>query len=303
MRANAAALCFGILLASAGASAGASAQNNPQPQTVSSTQPRSNTTSPDYAAIYCSDLVTDAKVDSEMRLVSGEESSIKVVFARGDVVYLSKGSSQGVKVGDRFSVIRPETDPTKVQWFKWQDKLMKAMGTLYVDTGQLQVISVQPNVSTAVITFSCEYMQRGDIVRPMQDRPSPPFKPASEFNQFAPVSGKSVGMIVTGKQFAQMFGKFSIAFVNLGTNQGVREGEYMRFFRYEGSMSETVPNTEGYQYQLYGFGSTPQKYTWKDLPRNVLGEGIVINVSPNSSTLFVTYSRMDMYAGDYAEVE
>jgi hypothetical protein len=35
----------------------------------------------------------------------------------------------------------------------------------------------------------------------------------------------------------------------------------------------------------------------------VLGEGIVINVSGNSSTVFVTYSTIEIYAGDYVEIE
>jgi len=299
MRANAAVVSLGILLASAGVWA----QGNPQTQDVSSTQPHALSSSPDYAAVYCSDFVTDEKLPEDLRLISGEESNIKVVFARGDLVFLSKGSSQGVKVGDRFSVVRPETDPTRFQWFKWQGKLMKAMGTLYVDAGHLEVVNVQPNISTARVTFSCAYMQRGDIVRPMQERPSPPFKPASQFDIFAPVSGKPVGMLVTGKQFSQLYGRYSTVYVNLGSNQGAKVGDYYRIFRYQGSMSETAPNTEGYQYQLYGFGSTPVKYKWNDLPRELLGEGIVISVSPNSSTIYVTYSRMDMYAGDYAEIE
>jgi hypothetical protein len=54
---------------------------------------------------------------------------------------------------------------------------------------------------------------------------------------------------------------------------------------------------------LYGFGSSPGRYNWNDLPREVLGEGIVINVSRNSSTVFVTYSSAGVYAGDYIEIE
>ena len=54
---------------------------------------------------------------------------------------------------------------------------------------------------------------------------------------------------------------------------------------------------------MYGFGSTPVKYQWNDLPRDVLGEGIILNVGPNSATMLVTVSRMDLYAGDYVEVE
>lgn len=298
MRAIAAGMGLGMLLAAASAWT----QNSPQTQSVSSTQPVSAATSPDYSAVYCSGFVTSEHND-EIRLISGEESNAKIVFSLRDYVYISRGSNQGVRVGDRYTVVRPDKDPNDVQWFKWQDKLLKAMGTYYIDLGQVKVINVQPNVSTAEITFACDHLQRGDVLHPFQERPSPPYKAAPENDHFAPVSGKSVGMLVTGKDFAQSFGKFSTAYVNLGTNQGAKVGDYMRVFRYQGSHAETAPSFDDYQYKMYGFGSTPQKYQWNDLPREILGEGIVVNTGPNSSTVLITYSRVDMYAGDYAEIE
>jgi hypothetical protein len=299
MRAIAAGMGLGMLLACASAWT----QNNPQSQSLASAKDVAETATPDYAAVYCSNSVTSDPGNDETRLISGEESGSDIVFNLRDYVYISKGSAQGVRVGDRYSVVRPEKDPIDVQWFKWQDKLMKAMGTYYRDVGQLKVVNVQPNVSTAEVTFACSYLQRGDVVRPWQERPAPPFKPASKFDRFAPVSGKSVGMIVVGKDFTQIYGKFNIVYVNLGTNQGSRVGDYMRFFRYQGSSSERVPNFRDYQYKMFGFGSTPVAYKWNDLPRQVVGEGIVLNVSPNSSTLLVTYATLAMNAGDYAELE
>ena len=125
-------------------------------------------------------------------MISGEQSNIKIIFARGDYVYINKGSVQGVHVGDRFYVIRPEADPVKVQWFKWQDKLMKAMGTVYRDTGQLCCHCVQPNVSTAQVSFTPAITcSAATSFGPMQERPSPPYKPADKFDHFAPVSGKA----------------------------------------------------------------------------------------------------------------
>jgi len=299
MRAIAAGISLGLVLVGASARS----QNNAQNPPVSSTQAVPTATSPDYSAVYCANFVTSENVPDDLRLISGEYSNAKITFATRDLVYVSKGANQGVHVGDRFSVVRPVSDPDHVQWFKWQTKLFKAMGTLYKDAGQLKVVNVQPNVSVAEVTFACDYMERGDIVRPMQDRPTPPFKPASQFDQFAPASGKSVGMLVTGKEFSNVYGKFGTVYVNLGTNQGVTVGGYMRVFRYEGSSSETVVYYHDYQYKMYGFGSTPQAYSWNDLPRNVLGEGIVLNVGPNSSTMLITYSRSDLWAGDYAEIE
>jgi len=257
----------------------------------------------DYSTVNCSGFVSDQRVPDELRLVSGEESNYKITFGRGDYVHINRGQDKGVRVGDRFSVVRPDKDPTDVPWFKWQVKLLKAMGTPYVDLGQVRIVNVQPKVSVAQVIFSCDYMQRGDILEPYEDRPAPPFKDSATFDHFAPISGKPVAMLVAGKDYGQVYGKLSPVYVNLGTNQGVKVGDYFRIFRYQGSMAETVPQTKDYQYALYGFGSAPSRYAWNDLPREVLGEGIVINVSRNSSTMIITLSSIETYAGDYVEIE
>ena len=257
----------------------------------------------DFSTVNCSGFVTDQKVPDEIRLVSGEQSNYKITFARGDYVHINRGQDKGVRVGDRFSVVRPDKDPTDVPWFKWQEKLLKAMGTPYLDAGQVRVVDVQPKVSVAQVIFSCGYMQRGDILQPYQDRPAPPYKDPAAFDRFAPVSGKPVAMVVVGKDYGQIYGKLSPVYVNLGTNQGVKVGDYFRIFRYQGSLAETVPQNKGYQYSMYGFGSAPTRYEWNDLPREILGEGIVINVSRNSSTMVITFSSIEVYAGDYIEIE
>jgi hypothetical protein len=257
----------------------------------------------DYSTVNCSGFVSEQSVPDEMRIVSGEQSDYKITFAYGDYVHINRGQDKGVRVGDRFSVVRPDRDPTDVPWFKWQAKLMKAMGTAYVDAGQLRVVNVQPKVSVAQITFSCGYMQRGDILQPYQDRPVPPIKDPAAFDHFAPVSGKPVAMVVAGRDHAQLYGKLSAVYVNLGSNQGVKVGDYFRIFRYQGSMAETVPQERGYQYSIYGFGSAPTRYGWNDLPREVIGEGIVINVNRNSSTMWITFNSIEVYAGDYVEIE
>ena len=289
MRARLAALSLVVLLSAAVSSA----QNSPQAAPAQT----------DFTAVNCSGFVTDQKVPDGIRLISGEQSNYKITFGRGDRVYINRGQDKGVRVGDRFSVVRPDQDPTDVSWFKWQTKLLKAMGTPYVDAGQVRVVNVQPKVSVAQVIFSCGYMQRGDILQPYQERPAPPFKDPAAFDHFAPVSGKPVAMLVAGKDYAQVFGKLSAVYVNLGANQGVKVGDYFRIFRYQGGMAETVPQTRGYQYATYGFGSAPVRYEWNELPREVLGEGIVINVDRNASTMVITFNSIEVYAGDYVEIE
>jgi len=290
MRARIAVLSLVVLLGAAVSSAQNAAPVAPIPQA-------------DYSTVNCAGFVADPKIPDEIRIVSGEQSNYKITFARGDYVHINRGLDKGVRVGDRFSVVRPDRDPTDIPWFKWQAKLLKAMGTLYMDAGQLRVVSVQPKVSIARVSFSCDFMQRGDIVLPYQDRPAPPFKDPAAFDHFAPVSGKPVAMVVGGRDYSQVYGKLNPVYVNLGTTQGVKVGDYFRIFRYQGSRSETTYLDPGYQYKLYGFGSAPQRYEWNDLPREVVGEGIVISVSRNSSTMMITFSNIEVFAGDYVEIE
>jgi hypothetical protein len=291
MRARLAGLAF---FASIGAAV-CSAQTAPQ---AAAAPPQ-----PDYTAVNCSGFVSDQKVPDGIRIISAEQSNYKVIFAHGDLVHINRGQDKGVRVGDRFSIVRPDKDPMEVNWFQWQAKLMKAMGTVYLDIGQLRVVNVLPKVSVAEVTFGCAYVQRGDILLPYQDRPAPPFKDAAAFDHFAPVSGRPVAMVVTGNSYAQLYGRNSTVYVNLGSAQGVKVGDYFRIFRYQGSMAETAPQTKGYQYMMYGFGTAPEKYDWRDLPREVLGEGIVLNVNRNSSTMLITFSNIEVYAGDYVELE
>ena len=258
---------------------------------------------PDASQINCAGFYADSKVGNDAAVVSGEDSLNKLTFTTGDYIYINRGMNQGVREGDLYSVVRPEKDPSLVSWFKWQAKLVKAMGQGYADIGQIKVVKVQPKTATAQVVFSCDPMQRGDLIYPYQARPVGPFKDGSKFDHFAPVTGKPVAMVVISKDWAQSAGQRDTIYVNLGTVQGVKVGDYFRIFKYQGSRAETAPTVRGYQYKIYGFGSAPQDYEWNDLPREILGEGIVINASKNCSTVLITYTKSEVYAGDYVEIE
>jgi hypothetical protein len=258
---------------------------------------------PNANDIYCSGVVTIESVPSDTYLISGEQSNYKITFSQGDLVYVNKGSGQGAKVGDEFQVMRAIKDPVLIKWFSQQPGLLRAMGTTYADLGRLRVVSVQSNVSTAEIVYACDYVQRGDIVRPFAERPAPPFKESAQFDRFAPVSGKSLAMVVTTKNFGQQAGTNSVVYVNLGSGQGVKVGDYFRVFRHQGTHNETAFQVYGTAYKMYGFGSAPRTYKWDDLPREILGEGIVLRVSPNASTVLITLSLREIYVGDYVEIE
>lgn len=263
--------------------------------------------------MYCSGVISSEAVPRDTFLITGEGSNYKVTFQQGDYVYINKGSSQGAKVGDVYSVVRAVWDPTEIEWAKWQFSILHKLGTMWEDEGRLRIVVAQPDVSIAQVENACNYIQRDDVVLPFAERPAPPLKSKELFDRFAPPSGKPTAMVITGKRFSIEMGTNDTIYVNLGSSQGVKVGDYFRIFRYQGTQHETAYQTKRFAFDAdssirafgrgYGYGSVPQRYKWDNVPREVVGEGVVVRTGPNASTVLVTYTVSEFYAGDYVEVE
>ncbi|MGH9729633.1 MAG: hypothetical protein ACRD4V_13735 [Candidatus Acidiferrales bacterium] len=253
--------------------------------------------------IYCSGMFTTEHVPNDVQVVSGEEANYRVTFGEGAYVYIDRGSDKGVKAGDTFLVMRPVSNETHLDFFTGQDRLMSAMGQAWEDEGRLKVVVAHRGVSVAQVTDACGYVQRGDVVLPFAERPVPTLKQEVNFDRFAPASGKKKAMIVVGKGFTMQAGPDSIVYVNLGAKQGAKVGDYLRIYRHEDNGNSTVYQTYDMGTSVEGYGSAPNHYSLKDLPREIVGEGVVLRTTPNSSTVLITYSLKQIYDGDYCEIE
>lgn len=258
---------------------------------------------PTQADMYCSGLITNQAIPDDTYVISGENARYKTTFAPGDYIFINQGAEHGVKVGDQFEVVRPVSDMQASNvWFKYQATLSRAMGSRYADIGRLRVVHVDAKTSTTAMDIACGPIQRGDIVRPFTARPAPQFH-NMKFDTFAAPSGKKTAMVVTARDYTVVAGPGRIVYINLGSGQGVRVGDYFRVFRYQGTHIETDYQVQDTAYKAYGFGSTPVAYQWNNLPRQNLGEGIVLRTGPNSSTVMLTTVRWEIYLGDYVELE
>jgi len=271
--------------------------------------------SPRPQDLYCTGTITNEDVPQDTYVITGEGSNYKITFTEGDYVYLNKGAAAGLKVGDTFSAIRKVEDPTEIDWAKWQSQIIKRMGTWWEDEGRVTVTVVNPNTAIAQVSNTCNYLQRGDTLLPYKELLAPPLKSEANFDRFAPPSGKAMAMVMIGKAFQVSFGTNDVFYVNLGSAQGVKVGDYFRIFRYTGTQHETAYQTRDAAFDMekndtiygrvYGFGVTgdKKKWNWQNTPREVIGEGIVLRTGTNSATILTTYSLRDFYVGDYVEVE
>jgi hypothetical protein len=266
---------------------------------------------PDMSSMYCSGIYTPEPVPQDSYIISGEESSNRIIYRQDDTIFINHGADHNLKEGDEFLVVRQEPgDPLKYEWFKGQFEMMRAMGTKYADLGRIRVMHVGPKVSTAKVEFMCNLMMRGDIILPYTERAVPAVKEEALKEDYEMPDVKvTAGMIVSTKGFGQVLGTNTVGYVNLGASEGLKVGSYLRVFRYAGPQNENAPQAAHSEYQmdsdlgLYGWGTTPVKYTPAELPRDIIGEAVVLRVTNHTATVMVTGMVRDMYPGDYVEIE
>jgi len=252
--------------------------------------------------VYCSGMFTREAIPNDLYMVSGEESNYQTIYAQGDYIYINRGSAGGVKVGDQFSVMRKVKTPSHWKWFSTQPTLLKAMGDQWADLGRVRVVHVEGNTAVALVTMACGYLQRGDVVRPFAERPTPALR-AWDGNRWPAPTGKAQGMVVMSREFEQVDGMDDVIYINVGSAQGAKVGDYVRVFRYQGTRHETAYQTRNTQYAMWEFGKTPVPYKWNDLPREYLAEGVILRASENASTVFISQSLKQFYHGDYVELD
>jgi len=84
------------------------------------------------------------------------------VTAQSEVIYIDRGETDGVALGDRFSVIRPGRRLSFMT--KNPDEVL----------AEIKVIGLQPRTATAYVVKSTDAIHRGDIVSRMPPQPSLP---------------------------------------------------------------------------------------------------------------------------------
>jgi hypothetical protein len=169
----------------------------------------------------------------------------------------------------------------------------------------------------AQVEFSCDPINPGDVAVPFVERPSVAFRAPGHFDRFAPANGKLSGRIVLGKDFDGVLGTGMKVYMNVGSNQGVKVGDYFRVVRsYTATLQDPVDSlsfetgtTEDTQRRPPTFEA--KRFTRTDgpnihvgdLPRRAVGEVVVVNVTPTAASAMVVFALEDVHAGDGVELD
>jgi len=269
---------------------------------------------PTAADIYCAGFLSKDRVPDANYVNGGLETPTSTKFEIGEMVFLA---GSGYQAGQLYSIVRELRDVNEYEIFPGQKKILAATGHPYGEIGRVRVVDTRNHQAIAQVEFSCDPINPGDVAMPFVERPSVSFRAPGHFDRFAPASGKLSGRVVLGKDFDSVLGTGMKLYMNMGSNQGVKVGDYFRVVRsYNATLQDPVDSlsfktgtTEDTQmrpptYEADRFTKTkgPNIHVG-DLPRRAVGEVVVLNVTPTASSAMVVFALEDVHAGDMVELD
>jgi len=269
---------------------------------------------PTAADLYCAGFITKESMPDANFVAGGLNSPSTTKFANGDLVYL-QGS--GYQTGQQYTIIRELRDPNQYEVYPGQRKLVAATGQPYAEVGRVRVIDTRSRTAVAQVEFSCDPINPGDVAVPFTEKQAITFHAPVRFDRFLPASSKTSGRIVLGKDFDTVLGTGMKLYLNVGSNQGVKVGDYFRATRtYTADLHDPVDSlsfkaSTAEDTQKRPPAIEPNMLTRTkgpaihvgDLPRRAVGEIVVLTVTPTTATGMVVYAPEDIHAGDGVEID
>jgi len=224
----------------------------------------------DYQDYYCVAYVQNEAIEAPA-IVSPDEEDLMAI-GQGHIVYINAGTADGLKPGDRFTIVRDHGEFA-------HPVTHKNLGHRVDWMGQLTLIAVQERTATAEVTFACQDIFRGDRVVPYKEVTIPTSLTRINENlrdRWTNMgSGKSTGYVILARDEVIGLGQGHIVGVDLGPGD-VRTGDTLTIFR----TNRADPA----------------------LPRQNLGEGIVLRTEGESAIVRISASAKEIYVGDQAEI-
>jgi hypothetical protein len=294
---------------------GAAAVEAPQ-GTVMTTDnfPTERVQTPSYADLYCAGFINKQTLPDANYVMGGLQTPSTTKFVRGDMVYL-KGS--GYSLGSQFEILRALRDINEYEMYPGQRKLLKETGQPYEEVGRVKIIDTRSHAAIARIEYACDGINPGDTAIPFAEKQSVSFHTPIVFDRFLPASNKLSGRIIMGKDFDSELGTGQKVYINLGSNQGVKVGDFFRAVRsYEADLNDPVDSLSfkaaiaedtqkkvpSVDPKMFTKGNGPVIHV-RDLPRRAVGEIVVIGVTPTTATGMIVFSMEDVHAGDNVELD
>ncbi len=285
------------------------AQSTPQSAQKLSVPPGSTPAyTPSYSQLYCSGFVTRRAIPRTNFILGSKESPLADSFPGRATLFLG---GPGLVEGQRYSILRQIVDPDRETSSPEQRDRLEKLGALYQEVGWVTVNSVMKGATIASFDFSCDAALRGDIIVPFQEKLPIAYRTVeSPMDAFREPSAAAKGHILGARDFMGLLGTGQIVYTDFGNAKGVKTGDYLVVLRgYAPSdlnkidrLSDVLPRGADADFSVVNPAHIKADAD-SHIPQRVVGEMLVLNSNPVSSTAIITRSFAEMQLGDLIENE
>ena len=269
---------------------------------------------PTYADVYCAGFINRQTLPDARYIAGGLDTPFTTKFVKGDVVYLQ---GTGYSAGAEYEIVRALRDINEYEMFPGQRKLLKETGQPYMEVGRVRIVDTRSKTAVAQIEYSCDPINRETrrFLSPRNRWSS--FHAPVRFDRFLPTGSKVSGRIVMGKDFDSVVGTGQKVYINVGSNQGVKVGDYFRATRnysetlrdpvdslsFKAAISEDTQKKQPSMDPTMFTRSNGPVIHMRDLPRRAVGEIVIIGTTPTTATGMIVFAMEDVHAGDGVELD
>jgi hypothetical protein len=213
---------------------------------------------------YCS-LYAVEKPESDLRIVAGMRGDEHLLLTDGDKFYLNKGTNGGLEPGQVFLIV------------EIGDKLISPVseenfGFLAFKRGRARIVAVEGERSLALAEKSCGQVTVGNYLIPFEEKEDILGKDEGFEVPLEEGIGLNGHVIYLDREY-QIIGSGYWAIIDLGIEDGLKAGQQLSVFR-----------------KLRA-----------DLPRQAIGNAIVIDVRQRTSTIKVLSAKETIEIGNQVQ--
>jgi hypothetical protein len=198
--------------------------------------------------LYCTIFVLDGALPG-LRIIAAERQEEKILLSDADKFYVNKGRADGLEIGQVFLVVSVGSK-------------IGGHGLLAKRTGRARVIGLEERRGVVLVDKTCGEVAIGGYLVPFEEREGLLGKDEGYAAELDEKQGLKGTVIHIETEF-QIVGTGGWALIDLGKDQGIREGQQLTVF----------------------------KRVKKGLPREAVGNVVVIDVQKNTSTVKVLSCR------------
>ena len=166
--------------------------------------------------LYCSIMIWDEK-KPDIKIVGAEREYEKKIMSDGDIVYINKGSKDGIEAGQLFLILEMEIN-------------VPGFGPVAYKRGRLRIMDLAANRASAVIEKSCGWTRIGYYLTPFEPKETVMGKDLGYNISPFEVSGAKGEVIYLQTDFNEI-GSGHWALIDLGAEDGIQLGQQMIVYR------------------------------------------------------------------------